>query len=55
MRRNSAVVIAAWAWLVALAILLPPWTRTLSTPYGGVQEHTMGSPIFVRPDQGRLG
>jgi hypothetical protein len=49
MRRNSLLVFSAWAWLVAVAILFPPWTHTLSTPWGGVREYTIGAPIFTRP------
>jgi hypothetical protein len=50
MSRFSVGVIFVGAWLVGLAILMPLWSRTLSTPYGGVKEFTWGAPIFARPD-----
>ena len=50
MSRFSVGVIFVGAWLFGLAILMPPWSRTLSTPYGGVREFTWGAPIFTRPE-----
>src|SRR5262249_38320734 len=54
MSQFSAWVICFGAALVGVAILMPPWSRTLSTPYGGVREFTWGSPIFAGPENYRL-
>jgi hypothetical protein len=50
MSRSPVGVILVGAWFVGLAILMPLWSRTLSTPYGGVREFTWRPPIFARPD-----
>jgi hypothetical protein len=50
MSRFSVGVIFVGAWLLGLVILMPPWSRTLSTPYGGVREFTWGAPIFAKPE-----